>query len=86
MQYFDRFCDEFDAGEENKLSYTTIHNEYQQMVEREVRSALGAEKYKLLCNGLEGQLKSGKHLLGGSEKTRTALEVLRTRAGDRQKR
>ena len=27
QDYFQRFCEEFDDAEENKLAYTTIHNE-----------------------------------------------------------
>jgi hypothetical protein len=77
LQYFDRFCDEFSDAEENKLSYTTIHNEYQKTVEATIESNLGAEKYQLLCDGLEEHAQAGKGMLStGNQKTDDAFEVL----------
>jgi len=44
VEYYDRFCAEFTDDEENKLAYTAIHNEYQQMVEDTIQQSLGPEK------------------------------------------
>jgi len=40
--FIDKYCLEFDGAEENKLIYTTIHNEYSELVEKLITDALGA--------------------------------------------
>eukprot|EP00933_Yihiella_yeosuensis_P040702 TRINITY_DN3505_c0_g1_i1.p1 TRINITY_DN3505_c0_g1~~TRINITY_DN3505_c0_g1_i1.p1 ORF type:complete len:349 (+),score=77.68 TRINITY_DN3505_c0_g1_i1:22-1047(+) len=58
--FFDRYCDEFDGdAEENKLSYTAIHKEYVETIEKEIEANLGKEKLDVLEQGVEEYVKSG---------------------------
>eukprot|EP00662_Eupelagonemidae_sp_cell21_P056071 gene56071-31262_t len=44
---------EFREKQENKLSYTTIHQEYEEQVEGELRRGVGDECLARVCAGLE---------------------------------
>lgn len=42
--FFEKYCNEFTDEDENKLSYTQIHNEYEEFVEKILVGSLGEEK------------------------------------------
>jgi hypothetical protein len=52
-QFFDQHCDEFTHEEENKLSWTGIHQSYQEMVDSELDSKLGRSEIERLAVLLE---------------------------------
>jgi len=52
-QFFDQHCDEFTHEEENKLSWTVTHHEYQEMVDAELESKLGKGEIERLAVLLE---------------------------------
>ena len=62
--FFEANCDKFDAEEENKLEYTVIHKQYEQMIEDQIKSKLGDEKFAKVEAGLatfvENNQESGK--------------------------
>ena len=43
IDFFKKYCSEFEDEEENKLCYTQIHNEYEEQVEGFLEAALGEE-------------------------------------------
>jgi hypothetical protein len=44
VAFFEKYAKEFSAEEENKLSYTAIHQEYEKQVEDYLTACLGEEK------------------------------------------
>lgn len=50
--FFEANCDKFDMEEENKLEYTTIHKQYEQMIEDQIKAKLGDEKMAKVEAGL----------------------------------
>jgi len=72
--FFDRYCQEFDGSvEENKLSYTAIHNEYIAQVEQRIEATLGAEKYRIVCEGMSQHQHEN---FAPSEASSQALDIL----------
>ena len=65
--YLEKYCGEFTMEEENKLMYTTIHSDYEKMVEERLGSALGAEEMEYVCAHLEEYLKQTEALPGAGE-------------------
>ena len=62
--FFAKYCNELDAGDnstENKLAYTSIHNEYVSQVEGSIVAHIGEPAMKELMGGLEGFLQSDDH-------------------------
>ena len=51
-EFFAQHCQKFDDEEENKLEYTTIHKQYEDMVEAEIKAKMGEEKLKKIEIGL----------------------------------
>ena len=51
-EFFEKHCQEFDAEEENKLEYTQIHKQYEDLVEGQLTGAIGEEKMKKIELGL----------------------------------
>ena len=51
-EFFAQHCEKFDQEEENKLEYTSIHKAYEDMVEAQIKTQLGDEKFKKIELGL----------------------------------
>uniref|UniRef100_A0A7S0VZN7 ADP-ribosylation factor-like protein 2-binding protein n=1 Tax=Hemiselmis tepida TaxID=464990 RepID=A0A7S0VZN7_9CRYP len=58
--FFDKYVNEFDEGDENKLIYTTIHNEYQELVEGLLTKEVGEELLVRVCEGMEAFIEASK--------------------------
>ena len=80
--FYSRFCHEFvhdvDESTSNKLSYTTIHNDYCAKVEEELAEKVGAERMANIMANVEQYINAENH-----EKSREiagALELLSSMA------
>ena len=51
-EFFEKHCQKFDAEEEHKLEDTQIHKEYEDMVEGQLKDAIGIEKMQKIELGL----------------------------------
>ena len=58
--YFEKYCNEFTDEDENKLSYTQIHDEYETFVEKMLMEGLGEEKLKKIQLGMPDYIKNQK--------------------------
>lgn len=58
--YFEKYCNEFTDEDENKLSYTQIHNEYEEFVEQMLVGSLGEEKLKKIQIGMTDYIATSK--------------------------
>jgi len=76
VAFFDHYCMEFDDIEENKLSYTAIHKEYETQVEAQIAEALGEDQFQVLLSGLEAWQQSGGAQVAESEAIAEAVDVL----------
>ena len=56
--FFAQHCEKFDDEEENKLEYTEIHKQYEELVEAQVREQLGDEKLNKIVAGLRDYIDS----------------------------
>lgn len=85
VDFFTRYCGEFEAGEENKLAYTTIHQQYESQIEKQIEEQLGSEKLHRLVTGLEAYMQqreqAGHGALEQNQEIAEAIDVL-TSLGD----
>mmetsp|Transcript_28168 Transcript_28168/g.65768 ORF Transcript_28168/g.65768 Transcript_28168/m.65768 type:complete len:333 (-) Transcript_28168:359-1357(-) len=58
--FFEKYMNEFEEGDENKLIYTTIHNEYQELVEGLLTKEVGEELLIRVCEGMEAFIEATK--------------------------
>ena len=68
-EFFQKYCDTFDYEEENKLEYTQIHKEYENIVEALMTEAIGEEKMQKIELGLNEYIRRDR-------KGNTQAEVL----------
>lgn len=83
VAFFDKYCAEFEDTEENKLSYTAIHKEYEESVEGDLRRGVGEEKLARVCAGLEKfvETRSEEEVAEGSSVVMETIDLL-TSLGD----
>jgi len=75
MEFFEKHCQKFDHEEENKLEYTQIHKEYEDLVEAKMTGEIGAEKMQKIELGLNEYIKRDRKG-GQSQEVMEAIEVL----------
>ena len=75
-EFFTKHCQSFDAEEENKLEYTTIYKEYEEMVEGQIRTQMGEEKLLKLEMGMAQYIKANEKSGNQSQDIFEALEIL----------
>ena len=74
--FFEANCDKFDAEEENKLEYTTIHKQYEQLVEDHIKTKLGDEKMAKVEAGLAAFVSDNQESGKQSQEIYEAIELL----------
>jgi len=75
QDFFKDNCMKFDAEEENKLEYTVIHKQYETLVEEEIKTQMGDEKFAKLEQGMPDYI-STKREATQSQEVFEALDIL----------
>ena len=77
IAFFEKHCPTFDAEEENKLEYTTIHKEYEAFVEKELKGKIGEKKLNKIKAGMADYVNETKEKQQ-SQEVFEAIEILST--------
>eukprot|EP00283_Hemiselmis_rufescens_P000327 CAMPEP_0173468560 /NCGR_PEP_ID=MMETSP1357-20121228/76909_1 /TAXON_ID=77926 /ORGANISM="Hemiselmis rufescens, Strain PCC563" /LENGTH=354 /DNA_ID=CAMNT_0014436783 /DNA_START=507 /DNA_END=1571 /DNA_ORIENTATION=- len=75
-EFFDKYMNEFEEGDENKLIYTTIHNEYQELVEGLLTKEVGEELLMRVCEGMEGFIEAQKEGAQPAQECVEAIDIM----------
>jgi hypothetical protein len=73
--FLDKYMGEFDEGDENKLIYTTIHNDYQELIEKMLTKEVGEELLVRVCEGMEAFIEKSK-TTDASQEIVEAIEIM----------
>ena len=76
MAFFEANCDKFGMDKENKLEYSTIHKQYEQLIEDQIKSKLGDEKFAKVEAGLATFVENNKEPGNQSQEVFAAVELL----------